>query len=197
MTDSKVKDFKAIAKDYLNLLYQVIDEETIESCYDLAIEISMAWKKGQRVYICGNGGSATNAMHIANDLHYGVGKCNGRKWKTGVRIEALPSNVGIITCLANDEGYEHIYSNQIEVKGEKGDLLIVLSGSGNSMNVVNAIKKANDKGLRTYGILAYDGGKCLKIAKKTIHVKANDMQIAEDSQLIIGHLCMKWLNEMD
>ena len=88
-----------------------------------------------------NGGSAGNAMHIANDFHYGVG-CNIKVGKPGIRFVALPSNPSILTCLANDIGYENIYEHQLKVLAESCDILIVLSGSGNSKNVINALNFA-------------------------------------------------------
>ncbi|MCB4421466.1 SIS domain-containing protein [Synechococcus sp. HB1133] len=180
----------------MQLLTRILDDDLLEVTYKLANDLNLAWKNRKRVYICGNGGSAANALHIANDLHYGIGKLKAGKSIPGISVEALPGNIGIITCLANDEGYEKIYSNQIEVKGEKDDILIVLSGSGNSMNVINAIKVAKEKEMTTYAVTAFDGGKCKELANTTIHIKANDMQIAEDAQLIVGHLCMKWLNKL-
>ena len=112
----------------------------------------------------------------------------------GLRVDALPANAGVITCLANDTGYDNIYSHQLEVKGRPGDLLIVLSGSGNSANVVRALKTANQIGMRSFAIVAFGGGRCLELADMPIHFKINDMQIAEDTQLVVGHLCMQWLN---
>ena len=111
-----------------------------------------------------------------------------------MRVEALPANTGIITCLANDTGYENIYSNQLKVRANQDDILIALSGSGNSGNIVNAIKTARDLGMRSVAILAFDGGQCKELADLSIHFPINDMQLAEDTQLIIGHLCMQWLN---
>ena len=98
-----------------------------------------AWVNQRQVFLCGNGGSAANALHIANDLHYGVGACGPAPIIPGMRVEALPANTGIITCLANDTGYENIYSNQLKVKANQDDILVALSGSGNSGNIVNAI----------------------------------------------------------
>ena len=102
--------------------------------------------------------------------------------------------MGVVTCLANDTGYENIYAHQLEVKSKEGDLLIALSGSGNSPNIIKAIETANSIGLQTFAILAFTGGKCKEIAKQVIHFDINDMQIAEDTQLVVGHLCMQWLN---
>ena len=112
----------------------------------------------------------------------------------GLRVEALSANSSVVTCLANDTGYDNIFSHQLEVKSQRGDLLIALSGSGNSSNIAKALSTANRIGLETFAILAFDGGQCKKITKTAIHFAINDMQIAEDTQLVVGHLCMQWLN---
>ena len=179
---------------YLERLRDCFNKKNIVAVEKLAAALHQAWINGQNVYICGNGGSAANAIHIANDLHYGIGACGQGAKLPGLRIEALSANSGVLTCLANDTGYENIYSHQIEVKGRKGDVLIALSGSGNSPNIVKALKTANQTGVKTFAVIAFDGGKCKDIAKTVIHFEINDMQIAEDTQLVVGHLCMQWLN---
>lgn len=188
------KEFGKYVKNYLQNLSDVFHDENINVIYELARELKDCWQKGRCVYICGNGGSAGNAMHIANDFHYGVGCNNHFPRKKGIKFHALPSNPSIITCLANDIGYESIYSNQLNVLGNHDDILIVLSGSGNSQNIINALLKGTSLGMKTYAVLAFDGGKCLKIASKSIHFQIDDMQIAEDTQLIVFHMCMQWLS---
>lgn len=148
-----------------------------------------AWRTGRFIYLCGNGGSAANAIHLANDLIYGAGMKSG----SGLRAEALSANTAVLTCLANDIGYENIYAEQIRIKAEAGDVLIVLSGSGNSENVVRAIEIAKTIGVKTFAILGYSGGKCKELAHHSIHFEIDDMQIAEDLQLMVGHICMQWL----
>jgi D-sedoheptulose 7-phosphate isomerase len=150
-----------------------------------------AWCEGRRIYLCGNGGSAGNAVHLANDWIYGAGTTPGG----GLRVESLSANTAVITCLGNDIGYDEIYAEQIRVKAESGDILIVLSGSGNSPNVVSALEVGNAIGMKTFAILGYTGGRCKEIAQHPIHFKINDMQIAEDLQLVVGHICMQWLRE--
>ena len=98
----------------------------------LAIHLRKIWQEERNLFICGNGGSAANAIHLANDFHYGVGACGNPPYTKGLKVEALPANAGVITCLGNDIGYENIYSHQLNNKATTGDLLIVLSGSGNS-----------------------------------------------------------------
>ena len=185
--------FKIHTKEYLKKLSSCFNDDIFEKVEKLAIDLRKVWVEKKNVYICGNGGSAANAIHIANDLHYGIGACGKGRFQTGLKIEALPANSGVITCLANDLGYENIYSNQLEVKANKSDLLIVLSGSGNSANIVNALKTGNSLGMKTYAVLAFSGGECKNLAHEIIHFHIDDMQIAEDTQLIVGHTCMQWL----
>ena len=144
---------------------------------------------GRQVYLCGNGGSAGNAIHLANDFLYGVSKIDG----AGLCVEALSANSSVLTCLANDVGYENIYSEQLRIKARPNDILIVLSGSGNSSNIINALVTGNKIGMKTFAILGYSGGQCKDLAQHPIHFNINDMQIAEDLQLIVGHMCMQWL----
>jgi len=186
--------FLKSARSYLNLLKEGFSEEILLKTEKLAIDLKKAWIERRQVFICGNGGSAANALHMANDFHYGIGACGEGIKLPGLRVEALSANTGILTCLANDTGYENIYAHQLQVKANRGDVLIVLSGSGNSANVVNALKTAQKLGLYSYAIVAFGGGKCKQLANEAIHFSIDDMQIAEDTQLIIGHLCMQWLS---
>lgn len=179
-------------QNYVHALVASLSLPAMESVGYLASALGKAWQSGAAVFLCGNGGSAANAIHIANDLLYGVGvdaKCRG------LRVEALAANSAVLTCLANDLGYDQIFSEQLSVKARPGDILIVLSGSGNSPNVVRAIEVGNEIGMRTFAILGYDGGECRKIAQVPIHFKVADMQIAEDIQLVVGHICMQWLRK--
>ena len=187
--------FKTDCYSYLAKISNSFSEEIYNFIEYLAIDLREAWLKGNQVFICGNGGSAANAIHIANDFIYGVGACGFGDRKNGIKVEALSSNSGVLTCLANDTGYENIYSYQLEVKSNPDDLLIVLSGSGNSPNIINALIKAKEKKMKSFAILGFDGGKCLQEADKVIHFKINDMQVSEDLQLITAHMCMQWLSK--
>ena len=155
----------------------------------LAQAIHQRWAEGRDVYFCGNGGSAGNAIHLANDLLYGIAKRTGG----GLKVHALPANSAVLTCLANDVGYESIFSEQLAVLGRSGDLVVVLSGGGNSPNVVKLLQQAKDMKIESCAILGYNGGKCKEIADIVIHFPVDDMQISEDLQLIVGHMLMQWL----
>ena len=192
--DELPKSFKDSAENYLRVLYDSFTTNLLLEVEKLSTDLLKVWSEKKQVFICGNGGSAANSLHMANDFHYGIGACGQGPKLPGLRVEALPANTGILTCLANDTSYENVYAHQLEVKSNPGDLLIVLSGSGNSPNVINALDAAKRLGLKTYAIVAFNGGRCKEVADHSIHVKINDMQIAEDVQLIVGHLCMQWLN---
>jgi len=179
--------------NYTEKLSKILNDKAMEKVPLLGNALLEAWKHNQYIYLCGNGGSAGNAIHLANDFLYGAGVNNGR----GMKVEALSANSAVITCLANDLGYDEIFSEQLKVKANKDDVLVVLSGSGNSPNIVRALEIGNNIGMKTFAILGYTGGKCKEIAQHSIHFEIDDMQIAEDLQLIIGHMCMQWLCKQD
>lgn len=174
---------------YIQTLSDALRHEAMQQVPVLGDALLKAWQTGRRIYLCGNGGSAGNANHLANDLLYGVGV----KFGVGMRVEALSANPAVLTCLANDIGYDQVYSEQIRVKADPGDVLIVLSGSGNSPNVVKALEMGRSKGMTTFAVLGYSGGRCKELAHHSIHFEVDDMQVAEDMQLIVGHVCMQWL----
>lgn len=180
-----------IFNQYIDKLGYQINHISRNAVLSLARSLQQAWEEDRQVFICGNGGSAANAIHITNDLFYGIAKESGK----GMRVHALPANQSILTCLANDLSYIDIFSQQLNVLGRPGDVLIALSGSGNSPNIIKAIEVAKGIGMKTFAILGYSGGKCLKLADVPIHFQVDDMQIAEDLQLIVGHMVMQWLRD--
>ena len=149
-------------------------------------------RHGRQVFLCGNGGSAGNALHIVNDWAYGIAKKRG----PALRAHALPANVSLLTALANDEGYPSIFAEQLATFANSRDLLVVLSGSGNSSNILEALRRARKMGLRSFAILGYDGGQAKSLADRAIHFPVDDMQISEDLQLVVGHMLMQWLYDV-
>lgn len=141
----------------------------------------LAVKRAKRVYLCGNGGSAANAIHIANDLV-----------SCGIKAHALTADVATLTAIANDFGYEYVFSRQISIYAEQGDLLIVLSGSGNSPNVLRALEMATQIGIESWAIVGGEGGEAAWCATHSIK-SGGDMQQAENDQLSLGHELMKAL----
>ena len=180
---------KKFFESYSKKLQTVLKKSDWSEIEELASDMQKCWKDGRRVFLCGNGGSAGNAIHLANDFLYGIAKQTGG----GLRVLALSDNPSIITCLANDLSYDHIFSEQLAVQAEKGDLLIALSGSGNYPNIILAIEQAKKMQVKSFAILGFLGGKCKALVDVPIHFPIDDMQISEDLQLIVGHMLMQWL----
>lgn len=175
--------------EYSDRLRAVLAATDWSGVAQLGEELLDCWKTRRQVFLCGNGGSAGNAIHLANDFLYGISKQKG----SALRVTALPANSSVLTCLANDEGFDQIFSLQLAVLANRGDVLIALSGSGNSPNIVKVIEQAREMGVKTYAILGYTGGKAKELADVPLHFPVDDMQISEDLQLIAGHMVMQWL----
>jgi D-sedoheptulose 7-phosphate isomerase len=174
---------------YVEQLASAFSQAQDGVCNQLAGSLDAARERKANVFLCGNGGSAANANHWANDLIYGAGKTG----RGGVRAHSLAANTSVIMCLANDTGYDNVFSGQLGVLASLGDILIALSGSGNSPNILRALEEAKRLGMETWAIVGYDGGKALQLAKNAIHFPVNDMQVAEDLQMVVCHEVTKIL----
>ena len=186
-----MRDQAAVAgyADYAKRLQQVLQKTDWSAVDSLGRALLECWQKKKQLFLCGNGGSAGNAIHLANDFLYGISKVAG----SGLRVNALSANASVLTCLANDEGYDTIFATQLAVQANAGDVLLALSGSGNSPNILKVLAKAKEMGVKSYAILGYTGGKAKALADVSIHFAVDDMQISEDLQLIVGHMVMQWL----
>jgi D-sedoheptulose 7-phosphate isomerase len=181
---------RKLFKDYAALLSATLEAFDWTPVERLAYELRDCWQTGRQVFLCGNGGSGGNANHLANDFLYALSKTPG----SGLRVHSLSANPSVITCLANDEGYDQVFSLQLAVMARKGDVLIALSGSGNSPNILRALEEARRIGMTSYAVLGYSGGKANALADVPIHFDVDDMQISEDAQMVIGHMLMQWLH---
>lgn len=163
-----------------------VDQAQIRNMANLIFE---AWEDEQFVYIFGNGGSGTTATHICEDL----GKSSLREKdlrdesKKRLKIMSLTDNLGWILAIGNDVGYDQIFQQQLMNYGQKGDLAIGISGSGNSPNVLNAIDWANRHGLKTLGMTGYSGGKLKDLAQHNLHSPLDDMGMVESIHLALFH----------
>ena len=176
-------------RDYsrrLNATLETFDWTPVER---LAYDLLDCWQTGRQVFLAGNGGSAANASHLANDFLYPLSKMPG----SGLRAHSLASNPAVISCLANDEGYDQVFALQLGVLARRGDILIALSASGNSPNIVKALEQAKVIGMTSYAVLGFSGGAAKAIADVPVHFAVDDVQMAEDAQLIVGHMVMQWL----
>lgn len=178
-------------QSYSMKINQAVQQINFEKLSLLSDCLWDALQSKRQVFLCGNGGSAANAIHIANDFIYGVSKNS----HAAIKVHALTANQSVVTCLANDISYDEIFSYQLEALGQKDDILIALSGSGNSPNIIKVMQTAKMMGMKAFAILGYDGGRCLEIADNSIHIPINDMQISEDMQLVVSHMIMQWLRQ--
>lgn len=154
----------------------------VEKAAELIIEKIV---NGKSIWVIGNGGSASTAEHFEIDLMYIKRDSIERK----IKVTALTSNSAVITAIANDKGYEYIFSTQLERKAQKGDLCIIISASGNSKNLVEANKVCKTIGIQTLAILGFDGGELLKTSDVPIHFKSEYGRygVVEDVHLSICH----------
>ena len=143
-----------------------------------------AWKNEQQVLICGNGGSGSLASHLACDLQKGLGCLTDRKFKAMAITDSLP----LLTAWANDTDYSNIFAEQVSTWAKPGDVLVAISGSGNSPNIIRALEAAKLAGVKTVGVTGMGGGKLAGLADIAIIVPSNNMQQIEDVHLVITHL---------
>ncbi len=167
--------------EYVERLKAELDRLDLAETELLSDWIHAAWENGNYVFILGNGGSACLASHLAEDLGKGTFSekdLAGEKVRR-LRVLSLTDNVGYLTALGNDMGYETIFSQQLIGYGQPDDVVIAISGSGNSANVLAAVDWANRNGLKTFGMTGYDGGKLKQMQQAGIQVPMDDMGMVE------------------
>ena len=167
-----------------NKIIASLDVKEIKQAIDLIAETV---KNGNRVAVCGNGGSAVAASHYITDWNKMIYTHKNTKFN-GI---CLSDNVGLITAYSNDLSYSDVFSEQVKNLLSKNDLLITLSGSGNSENVIKATKVAKEMKIKSLTICGYDGGNLKEISDNYVWIRSFDMQICEDAQTVFGHMVMK------
>jgi D-sedoheptulose 7-phosphate isomerase len=170
--------------DAHNTVLQALDLEGASAAVDV---IRRKYADGRKIITCGNGGSASTASHYITDWNKMGNLSTGEKFR-GV---SLCDNIGLITAYANDISYDEVFVGQLKAIMDEGDLVVAVSGSGNSPNVVKAVEYANAHGGDTLAIVGYDGGAVKRAAKHCFHVPSFDMQLCEDVHLMFGHWVMK------
>lgn len=166
-----------------------VDRAEIQHMADLIFEV---WQQGRFVYIFGNGGSGCNASHMAEDL----GKSTLRESdladesKKRLKVLSLTDNAGWIMAVGNDLSYEEIFAQQLMNYGQPGDLVIAISGSGNSPNVLKAVDWANRHGLKTFSLTGFGGGRLRQMAQAGLHVPLDDMGMVESIHLALFHFVL-------
>lgn len=192
------KGLKMKFSDYNNYFIDILNLVDISEVELLITNILKAYENNKNIFVIGNGGSAANASHFAQDLAKGTRK----NINTLKRIKALSltDNVPFITALGNDDGYDTIFEQQLRTFANSGDYLIAISGSGNSPNIIKAVEWANNNNIITIGITGFDGGVLKKINKYSVRVSKNDMCTIESIHSHIFHYVIieinKRINEM-
>lgn len=177
---SSFKNFTEYKKHLISILESISDAD-VEKAVEMILETHHA---GRWVYVIGNGGSASTASHMACDLNKGACK----EASDPLRVISLTDNMAHFSALGNDEGYENVFIGQLRNILEKGDLLIGISASGNSPNCVNAFELAKEKGVKTLGLLGFEGGKMNDISDFSILAKSEEYGPIEDVHLILNHI---------
>jgi D-sedoheptulose 7-phosphate isomerase len=158
--------------------------------------VEHAYHDDRCVYIIGNGGSAATASHMACDLAKNVYPAVSIATVRRFRVSSLTDNVAMITALANDCGYERIFSEQLNNLLQKDDLVIAISASGNSPNIVDAIALAHKRGARTAALLGFDGGVVKDMVEVALVVGSYDYGHVEDLHLVLNHLVVSWMRQL-
>jgi D-sedoheptulose 7-phosphate isomerase len=180
---------KGIAKSYLNKLVEQLSTINHEQIDHAVQVVADAWQAGKQIITLGNGGSSMTALHFITDWNKSVFMHGGKPF----RGRSLVDNMGLVMAYANDVSFQDIFVEQLKNILMPEDLVIAISGSGNSENVIRAVKYANENNAVTLGLCGYRGGKLKDLAQHVLWADVDDMQIAEDVHAIFGHMVMQRL----
>ncbi len=180
------------SREYLEKVGELLEKLPEQS--DRFVEsLYQAFEKGSTIFLAGNGGSAANASHFGQDLAKGT--LSSMSATRRFRVIPLTDNIGFITALANDEGYDSIFEQQLRNLAQSGDLLVAISGSGNSPNVLRAVEYAGSIGMKTIGVTGFDGGKLKALSDVSVNIPVDDMGMSEALHGVVFHLAMSRLRE--
>lgn len=185
-----IGDFSKSYFEYLHQLLNCLDLNAIEG---LAVEIEKARTNKNTIFVVGNGGSAVTASHIANDFGTDILKKSGTD--IPFCVHALTDNTAVMLAVANDDGYDRLFVNQLRIHYRQGDKLLAISASGNSPNVIVAAEWVKERGGVVMSLVGFDGGKLKELSDIVVHVKSNHGEYGpvEDIHLILNHLLANWL----
>ena len=180
------------AQGYFSYLKKVLDSIEPETINNLVKEFEDARATGNTIFIAGNGGSATTATCMANDIGFDVIKKSGTD--KPFRILALTDNTSVLTAIANDVGYENVFLNQLKIHYRTGDKLLAISASGNSPNIVSAAAWVKEQGGRVVSLVGFAGGKLKELSDVVVHVQseAGEYGPVEDAHLVLNHILAHW-----
>ena len=176
-----------LAPAYIERLHATLDAFPLAQYEAVLAALLKAHADGAHIFVMGNGGSAATASHLASDLNKGASLGLPRRFKA----LCLSDNIPTLLAYANDQSYGDVFAQQLVYFLQSGDVVVGISGSGNSENVLRAVALAKEAGGLTIGLTGFDGGRLHALADIGLNVAVNDMQIAEDIHLVIGHMLMR------
>lgn len=179
-------DFKGDIREYITCEIETLNKLDIGSINDALNLLMETAKNHKRIYVFGNGGSSATASHFQNDFGKGISEYVDDKF----RFQCLNDNIPTLMAVANDIGFEEVFRFQLRGVIEPGDIVIAISGSGNSANVINAVEYAKSCGNKVIGLTGYSGGKLKELSDISLHVPVNSMQVTEDIHMVFDHLMM-------
>ncbi|MDE6889300.1 MAG: SIS domain-containing protein [Eubacterium sp.] len=185
-------DFRTDIENYVDMeiaTLKALDKDAVNKAINLLLETYDAEKS---VYIFGNGGSSATASHYQNDFNKGISEYLEKKF----HFQCLNDNVATVLAIANDIGFEEVFRFQLRGHLKQGDIVIALSGSGNSENVIRAVEYALQQGNKVIGMSGYDGGRLKKLSDISLHIPVNNIQIAEDIHMMLDHLMMSIIKQL-
>jgi D-sedoheptulose 7-phosphate isomerase len=174
-------------RSYLDRLLKTLDGMPVDDIARLSEMLYRAYGDGKQVFILGNGGSASTASHMAADLGKNTIGPNMRRF----RIMSLNDNIPLLTALSNDLGYDNMFAEQLQNLIQPGDVLIVISGSGNSPNVLKAMEYAQSRSAQVAALLGFGGGKASKLSDLNVVIDSDDYGVVEDAHLIVNHILVE------
>jgi D-sedoheptulose 7-phosphate isomerase len=190
-----MKTASDFAKEYLSGLKDVLDRLPLKPIDEIIRVIEHARDEGRQIFVIGNGGSAATASHMMNDLCKGtLGHKGDAPWPR-LRVIALTDNVSLMTAWANDTDYNHIFSEPLKNLAQRGDVLVAISASGNSPNIVAAVEAAKQIGVTVVGFAGFTGGKLSKMADVSLVVPSDGYGPVEDVHMILDHIITGYLYE--
>ncbi|MGD1020022.1 MAG: SIS domain-containing protein [Verrucomicrobiia bacterium] len=190
-----MKTASDFAKDYLNGLKNVLDRLPLKPIDEMIRAIEHARDEGRQIFIIGNGGSAATASHMMNDLCKGtLGHKGDAPWPR-MRVIALTDNVSLMTAWANDTDFNHVFSEPLKNLAQRGDVLVAISASGNSPNIIAAVEAAKQIGVTVLGLAGFTGGKLSQMADVSLVVPSDGYGPVEDVHMILDHIITSYLYE--
>jgi D-sedoheptulose 7-phosphate isomerase len=186
----------AFTRDYVSAASAAVAALPAAGVAALAAAIEAAYREDRQLFLIGNGGSAANASHMACDLAKNIYPAHAGPGVRRFRALSLTDNVGLITALANDCGYDQIFAHQLSYYLRPGDLVIAISASGNSPNILAALAFARDAGARTAALLGFGGGAARDLADVAVIVDSYDYGHVEDAHMVVNHLVTAWMRRV-